>query len=129
MVLCHFIYRFVLLFYDILERLFFSVAAAFCCCDYKHWGGIVEGILLFIHSSAHTKIYGNLLHSYFSKLFYVPGRADIGADRKLALDVLALLHQGISKLIVGVIFRKIRGFRKVHSAIIGIEIQKYSAWF
>lgn len=106
----------------------FSVAAAFCCCDCEHWGWIVEGILLFIHSSAHSKIYGNLLHSHFSKLFHVPCRADIGADWELSLDVLALLHQGVPKLLVGVIFRKIGGLSKIHGTVISIEIQKYSAW-
>ena len=63
-----------------------------------------------------------------SMLFHVPCRADIGADWELSLDVLALLHQGVPKLLVGVIFRKIGGLSKIHGTVISIEIQKYSAW-
>ena len=50
-------------------------------------------------------------------------------NEEIKASMSALLHQGISKLVVGVIFRKAGGFGKVCSTIVGIKIQKKSTWF
>ena len=101
----------------------------FLCCNGKHRSWIIKFILLFINPSAQSQVNGNLLHSCFSKLFHVPGRAEVRTDGQLTLNIFALLHQGISKLVVGMVFREIGGFGDVCGAVVGIKIQEKSAWF
>ena len=45
-----------------------------------------------------------------------------GTDGKLTFDVLALLHQFILYLMVGMVFRKVRSIRKICGTIVGIQV-------
>ena len=50
--------------------------------------------------------------------FHVPGRAEVRTDGQLTFNIFAFLHQGISKLVVGMVFREIGGFGEVCGAVV-----------